>query len=239
MRLDIYLTENKLAPTRNIAKNLIELGNVQVNGVCVTKPSYNVDQNSAIVITDTYQSSLGSLKLEKAFQDFHIDVQNKTCLDLGAANGGFCAVLLAHGAKKVYALDIGKCALSNDLIHNDKIIPIPETNARYISASDFEDQIDFISCDLSFISLKLILPAAYNTLSTNGEGVFLIKPQFETDQRHIPKSGIIHDIKQRVTINKNIQDFAQEIGFKINGITDAPHPFPNKNQEYLLYLCKK
>lgn len=238
MRLDVYLSEQKIVATRNVAKNLIELGKVLVNGKAILKPAYFVDPTDEITVTDIYDASLGSIKLEKAFDTFPITVQNKTCVDLGAANGGFCAILLKNGAKKIYALDIGECALTAALLNDQRIIPMPETNARFISEANFNDSIDFITCDVSFISLKLILPAAYRSLAPNGEGIFLIKPQFETDKKHLPKSGILHDAKQRAEIVSEIEHFAHKIGFIVKGCVEAPHPFANKNQEYLLYLCK-
>ncbi len=237
MRLDVYLFENKLAETRSRAKNLIELGRVIVNGKKCEKPAFSVEKTDEITITEDYTASLGGIKLEKAFSEFEIDVLDKICLDLGAANGGFTETLLSHGAKKVYALDIGVCALPERLTRSEKVIVMDKTNARYIKKEDFAENIEFITGDLSFISLKLILPAAFETLK-KGQAVFLIKPQFELDKKSIPKSGIIKNEKIRLGVVGEISDFAKEIGFNVIAITEAPHPFTNKNQEYLILLEK-
>ena len=238
MRLDVFLYQHGFAPTRNVAQNIIALQCVTVNGKTVTKSAFDVSENDIIETKEIYKSSLGSLKLIKAFESFSLNVNQKICLDLGSANGGFTSILLKNGAKKVYALDIGECALGEELLKNDKVIPVPKTNARYITKESFSDAINFITGDLSFISLKLILPSIYETLQDSGEAVLLIKPQFETDGKNIPKSGIIRDEKRRLKIVDEIIDMAQKIGFVFKGVTEAPHPFENKNQEYLLYLCK-
>lgn len=238
MRLDLYLTEKKLTETRTRAKNLIEMGNVTVNGQTVQKPATNVSKYDVVKITEDYDASVASLKLKKAFTDFNPNAKNKICLDLGAANGGFTDVLLNNGAKKVYALDIGECALPDRLKNDEKVVVVDRTNARYIEKTNFADEINLITGDLSFISLKYILLPSYNVLSDGGEAIFLIKPQFELDSKRIPKSGIIRDEKVRNKIVSEIRLFAENIGYKVNGITPAPHPFADKNQEYLIYLSK-
>ena len=238
MRLDLYLTEKKLTETRTRAKNLIEMGNVTVNGQTVQKPATNVSEYDVVKITEDYDASVASLKLKKAFTDFNPNAKNKICLDLGAANGGFTDVLLNNGAKKVYALDIGECALPDRLKNDEKVVVVDRTNARYIEKTNFADEINLITGDLSFISLKYILLPSYNVLSEGGEAIFLIKPQFELDSKRIPKSGIIRDEKVRNKIVSEIRLFAENIGYKVNGITPAPHPFADKNQEYLIYLSK-
>lgn len=237
MRLDVYLTEKNLADTRTRAKNLIELGNVEVNGSIITKPAFFVQESDTVSVIENYAASLGSLKLEKALDVFKPEIKGKICLDLGAANGGFTDVLLQKGAKKVYALDIGECALVDYLQNDPRVIIRDKTNARFIKREDFNDKIDFITGDLSFISLKLILPVAHDLLE-KGECIFLIKPQFETEKKKIPKSGIIKDSSLRKKIVDEICRFSQTLGFTVLGTTEAPHPFENKNQEYLLYLSK-
>lgn len=237
MRLDIFLVEKGLAETRTKAKNLIELGQVTVNNKQVDKPSFSINGEEKINIHQSYKSSLGSIKLQKAIDEFKPQIFQKTCLDLGASNGGFTHILLENGAKTVYALDIGECALQEEIQNDPRVIVKDRTNARYISKSNFSEKIDFITGDLSFISLKLILPVVYEILE-HGAGIFLIKPQFETEKKFLPKSGIIHDRKMREKIVTDIVEFSKNLGFKILGIIEAPHPFINKNQEYLLYVSK-
>ena len=238
MRLDLYLTEKKLTETRTRAKNLIEMGNVTVNGQTVQKPATNISEDDVVKITEDYDASVASVKLKKAFTDFNANAKDKICLDLGAANGGFTDVLLNNGAQKVYALDIGECALPDRLKNDERVVVVDRTNARYIEKTNFADEINLITGDLRFISLKYILLPAYNVLSDGGEAIFLIKPQFELDSKRIPKSGIIRDEKVRNKIVSEIRLFAENIGYKVKGITPAPHPFADKNQEYLIYLSK-
>ena len=238
MRLDLFLSENNFAETRTRAKNLIELGRVTVNDTVCLKPSYSVTESDKICITEDYHASLGGLKLEKAFADFQPNIDNKVCLDLGAANGGFTEILLNNSAGTVYALDIGVCALPARLIADKRVKVMEKTNARYIKKNDFDNNIDFISGDLSFISLKYILPVAYAILEYGGTAVFLIKPQFELNKKLLPKSGIVKDEKTRLKIVNDIKKFATELGFSGIKTTEAPHPFIDKNQEYLLYLEK-
>lgn len=238
MRLDVYLTEKKLVETRTRSKNLITLGNVEVNGKIVKKASFPVTDEDNVSVLANYAASLGSLKLEKAIVDFQPNIKNMVCLDMGAANGGFTEILLQNGARKIFALDIGECALPDYLLSDKRVIVFDKTNARYVTKETFPDPIDFIVGDLSFISLKLILPVAYLLLPEKGECIFLLKPQFETEKKNLPKSGIIKDEKIRKKIINEIKTFAVDLGFTIKGISDAPHPFEEKNQEYLLYLCK-
>lgn len=238
MRLDLYLTEKKIVETRTRAKNLIEMGNVTVNGEITKKPAAGVSDVDKIEIIDNYDASLASLKLKKAFADFNVDAKNKTCLDLGAANGGFTDILLNNGAKKVYALDIGECALPDRLKTDQKVVVVDRTNARYIKKENFQDKIDFITGDLSFISLKYVLQPAFDVLCDGGQAIFLIKPQFELDKKQIPKSGIVRDEKIRNRVISEISNFSEKIGYKVKSVTPAPHPFTDKNQEYLIYLTK-
>lgn len=236
MRLDLFLTQNNLAETRTRAKNLIELERVFVNGKIVTKASYDVDISDKIVISENYDASLGSLKLSKAISEFNPTINDLVCLDVGASNGGFTEILLKNGASIVYALDIGECALPDRLKNDPRVIVKDRTNARYITKDDFKHDIVLCSVDVSFISLKLILPALKDTLSSNGEVIALIKPQFELDKKTLPKSGIIKNPTLQQKVIDDICSFAKNLGFLVKGVTTAPHPFKDKNQEYLIHL---
>ena len=238
MRLDLFLTTHNYTESRTRAKNLIDMGNIKINGITVKKPAFDVSAADLIEITDDYEASLGSIKLKKAFSDFDIDVTDCVCIDLGASNGGFTDILLNNGAKKIYALDIGECALPERLKNNDKVSVKDKTNARYIKKSDFEENIDFCTADLSFISLKLVLPAIYDVLKDNGNAILLIKPQFELSKNFLTKNGIVKNKKLIEKVLADIRNFAISVGFKIKGLTEAPHPFEAKNQEYLIWLNK-
>ena len=238
MRLDIYLTERNFTQSRTRAKNLIEMGNVLVDGIIITKPAYEICGHENVAIVENYEASLGSLKLKKALNEFNINVKNKICLDLGASNGGFTEVLLNNGANLIYALDIGECALPKYLKTNPKIIVKDRTNARFIKKSDFQYEIELCTVDLSFISLELVLPSIYNVLKNNGEVIALIKPQFELNKNSLTKTGIVKTEKLRLSAIENIQKFSSSLGFNVKGVILAPHPFEYKNQEYLIFLNK-
>lgn len=235
MRLDVFLFENKYTNSRTRARNLIELNQVLVNNKIISKPAFEVTENDKIDIIEDYDASLGSIKLTKALTEFNISIKNKICLDVGASNGGFTDVLIKNGASKVYALDIAFCALPERLKNDDRIIIKDKTNARNISKNDFVDNIELCTIDVSFISLKLILPAIRNTIS-RGEIIALIKPQFEVSKKDLNKSGIVKNKKLIPKVIEDIKSQAISLEFNVIGYTTAPHPFPNKNQEYLLYL---
>ena len=238
MRLDVQISQKYPQITRTHAKNLIELGYVSVNGKISNKPSQCVTDNDEITVVEDYSASLGSIKLQKAIEEFNPIINGKVCLDLGAANGGFTEVLLKNGAQKVIALDVGECALPESLKNHPKVIVKDRTNARFIEKKMFDENVDLITGDLSFISLKLILPVAYAVLEKGGYGIFLIKPQFESERKNISKSGVIKDRKIHKKVVEDIKSFAEMLGFCCMGITEAPHPFANKNLEFLIYLCK-
>ena len=237
IRIDKLMVEQKIVDTRTRAQNLIELGSVRVNGEVVNKSSQLFDEYSSIEIVSNYQASLGSIKLKEAIDVFNLDIMHKNCLDIGAANGGFTELLLSNGANKVYALDVAECALP-DYIKNDSRVVTMRANARYITKNDFDSDINFFVVDVSFISLKLVLLPIYNILADNGEVVALIKPQFECGKKELTKNGIVKDIKTQIKVVNEIIEFAKSINFQFVNYIPAPHPFSNKNQEYLLYLYK-
>ena len=175
MRIDLYLTEIGLARSRTHAQNLIKLGKVIVNDVIVTKASMEVTGLEKLDVDNREDfASLGGLKLQKALQHFKIDVTNKVCIDIGASNGGFTDVLLRGGANKVYAVDIGECALPEEMVENDRVIVKDKLNARYLSFEDIGVKADLITIDVSFISLTMILPAMVQFLDQNSLIIALI-----------------------------------------------------------------
>ncbi len=239
MRIDLYLTEIGLARSRTHAQNLIKLGKVIVNGVIVTKASMEVTGLEKLDVDNREDfASLGGLKLQKALQHFKIDVTNKVCIDIGASNGGFTDVLLRGGANKVYAVHIAECALPEEMVENDRVIVKDKLNARYLSFEDIGVKADLVTIDVSFISLTMILPAMVQFLDQNSLIIALIKPQFEVGKSMLTKTGIVKNQKATDGAIKKIVDFATALGLKSKGVIDAPHPFENKNKEYLIYLHK-
>lgn len=238
MRLDLYLVYANFTQSRTRACNLIKLNKITVNGKITNKPSQNIKETDIVRVLSDYPVSLGGIKLNEAFEKWDISVQNKVCLDVGASNGGFTEVLINNGANLVFALDVGECALPDYLINNDKIVVKDKTNARFITKDDFSQPINFACIDVSFISLDLILPAVYNVVKDDGEIVALIKPQFELTKKDLTKSGIVKDKKLQEKVVKKITSLAISLGSVSVSAIPAPHPFEDKNQEYLLYIRK-
>lgn len=237
MRLDIYLSKI-LNVTRAKAQHMIDDSFVQVDGKIINKSAYDVDDTNDIKILDTFKfSSLGGDKLYKALIDFNYDLNGKTCADIGASNGGFTDCMLKNGAKKVYAVDVGECAFDETLKNDSRVVVKDRTNARYIDEDTFGELVDFACIDVSFISLKLILPAVFNILKRGGDIIALIKPQFEAGSRHLSKKGIVNDKKIREQVCNDIKNFAINLGLEYIDITTAPIK-PNKNIEFLIFLCK-
>ncbi len=236
MRIDLYLANSGAVSSRTRAANLIDLGRVIVNGKVVTKASLDVCAEDSIIITEDYEASLGGLKLKEALEKFGVSCKDEICMDVGASNGGFTDVLLKNGAKTVYAIDVGDCALPSALATDERVVVMDKTNARYLEKDKFAVTPDFAVIDVSFISLKLILPSVMSVMEQNGEIIALIKPQFECEKRDLSKKGILVDKKKRDKVLADMQSFCQSAGFIVVGLIPAPHPFDNKNQEYLIYL---
>lgn len=235
MRLDKYIQDNFDLRSRTYAENLIKTGCVFVNGDTVLKPSYEVSECDKIEIADDDYASQGAYKLEEAFLKFGIEAEGKTCADIGCSNGGFTDCLLRHGAKRIIAVDVAECALPNTLLDSGKV-EFFRANARALP-SDFE-KVDFVCSDVSFISLKLVLPEIYRILKDNGEAVVLVKPQFELDKSALNKNGIVKSEKLRQSALESVRLYALSLGFKIKNTAVSPVRYQNKNIEYLLYISK-
>ena len=237
MRLDQFLSQT-YSFSRTKAKQLVESGYIKVNGQIASKVSLDVDDKDSIEVLKNFQyASLGGDKLAKAIIDFSYNLNGKTCIDIGASNGGFTDCMLQNGAKKVYALDVGDCALPDILINDPRVIVKDRINARNVTYSDIGEYCDFASIDVSFISLKLVLEPVKNILKDDGEIIALIKPQFEAGKKYLSKNGIVTSQKVIDNIIDDIKSFAISIGLKYVNITCAPIK-PNKNKEYLIYLTK-
>lgn len=238
MRLDKFLFEKGLAESRTRASNLIALKRVSVNGNIAEKPSIEVTEEDKIEVSEDYDASLGGLKLEKALQAFRVDPSETVCLDVGASNGGFTDVLLKKGAKKVYCLDVGECALPERLKKNDRIVIMDRTNARFVKKENFPIFPEIAVVDVSFISLKLVLGPIAEVLADGGIIIVLIKPQFECSAKDLTKKGIVKNEKIRLKAVESVKRFCESLSLSVGGTIEAPHPFENKNQEYLIFLKK-
>lgn len=234
-RLDLWLYQNGFARSRTHAANLIKLGRVLINGKAVQKAGMEIRLKDKVkVIEGDDFASLGGIKLKKALDGFSIDLNNKIAVDIGASNGGFTDVMLKAGAKKVYAVDVAKCALPKELTDDERVVVKDCLNARYLTFEDLGIFADFISIDVSFISLTYIVPCLIQFLKTESRMVALIKPQFEVGKAQLTKNGIVKSKKAEKSAVKEIEKFFIGLGFYVEGILEAPHPFAEKNQEYLI-----
>ncbi len=241
IRLDVYLTEKGLTTSRERAKSLIMAGQVYIKNQKCDKAGTMLDENETEVEIRGEQLkyvSRGGLKLEKAMEQFPIDLNNKVTMDIGASTGGFTDCMLQNGAKKVFAVDVGYGQFAWKLRQDPRVVNMERTNIRYVIPEDIGETIDFASIDVSFISLKLVLPTAYNLLSSNGEIVALIKPQFEAGRGQVGKKGVVRDKNIHFEVVRNVLNFAAESGFSVLGLSYSPIKGPEGNIEYLVFLKK-
>ena len=239
-RLDVLLTERGLQESRQRAQAVIMSGEVFVNGQRVDKPGTAVAEDARIEVrggTLAYVSR-GGLKLEKAMEQFSISLENKVCMDIGASTGGFTDCMLQNGASKVYSVDVGYGQLAWQLRTDPRVVNLERTNARYLTREQIPEEIDFFSVDVSFISLKIILPAVRPLLKDGGKAVCLIKPQFEAGREKVGKKGVVRDKAVHEEVVQMICDFAVENGYSVQGLTFSPVKGPEGNIEYLAFLQK-
>ncbi len=239
-RIDVLLFERGLAPSREKARALIMAGNVYVNNQKFDKPGDTVSDDAQIEVRGhTLQYvSRGGLKLEKAMQLFPISLQGSICMDIGASTGGFTDCMLQNGAQKVYSVDVGYGQLAWQLRQDPRVVNLERTNARYLTRAQIPEEIDFFSVDVSFISLRIILPAVRPLLRDGGRAVCLIKPQFEAGRDKVGKKGVVRDKAVHEAVVETICAFALEAGYSVLGLTFSPVKGPEGNIEYLVYLEK-
>lgn len=239
-RLDVLLAERGLQESRQRAQAVIMSGEVFVNGQRVDKPGTAVAEDAQIEIrggTLPYVSR-GGLKLEKAMATFPIDLHGAVCADIGASTGGFTDCMLQNGAAKVYAVDVGYGQLAWKLRSDPRVVCLERTNARYLTHEQVPDELDFASVDVSFISLKLILPPLNGLLKAGGRAACLVKPQFEAGREKVGKKGVVRDPDVHLEVLEHFLDHAKESGFTVLGLTYSPIRGPEGNIEYLGYLEK-
>ncbi|MCI5604443.1 MAG: TlyA family RNA methyltransferase [Clostridia bacterium] len=241
IRLDIFMVNKGLTESRERAKALIMAGQVYIDNQKCDKPGMQVSEDGTNVEirgeTLKYVSR-GGLKLEKAMKEFPITLEGKTTMDIGASTGGFTDCMLQNGAKKVFAVDVGYGQFAWKLRQDERVVNMERTNIRYVTPEDIGEKIDFASIDVSFISLRLVLPVAKNLLADDGEIAALIKPQFEAGREQVGKKGVVKDIKIHFEVIKNILDFARSIDLHIAGLSFSPIKGPEGNIEYLAYIKK-
>ena len=238
-RLDTLLADRELVDSREQAKRLILAGEVLVDGEPHSKPGQSVPVDASIEIKQLLRYvSRGGLKLEKAFQVFDVDVSGKTALDVGASTGGFTDCLLQRGAGYVYAVDVGYGQLAWKLRQDSRVRVIERTNARAMDRACFDLPIEICVVDVSFISLRTVLPAVKRCIETGSDLILLIKPQFEAGPRYVNKGGVVRDRQVHVNVIQTLIQFIEEIGMSVLGITHSPIRGPAGNVEYFLWVKK-
>lgn len=240
MRLDVAVFERGLAETREKAKALIMAGSVYLNGQKALKGGAAVKDTDIIEVRGAVNPyvSRGGLKLHKAVQNFGLSLEGCVCMDIGASTGGFTDCMLSNGAAKVYAIDVGYGQLAWKLRCDERVVNMERTNFRYVTHEQIPEQVDFASVDVSFISLRKILPVMRELLRDGGRAVCLIKPQFEAGRENVGKKGVVRDRAVHESVVASITEFAVESGFNICNVDFSPIKGPEGNIEYLMLVEK-
>ena len=236
-RLDLLLVQRELVTSREEGRRRILAAEVLVNDQPLTKAGALVDHTAAIRLKSVFPYvSRGGLKLEKALRQFHIDVKDKVALDVGASTGGFTHCLLSHGARRVYSVDCGYGQLDWKLRNDPRVVVLERRNIRYLETSDLLRPADMATIDVSFISLRLVLPKVKTLLRRGAEIIALIKPQFEVGKGKVGKGGVVRSDAEHVRVIDEIKEAAAALGFTIEDVTESPLLGPKGNREFLIYL---
>lgn len=240
IRLDQLIFDKGYAESREKAKALIMSGCVFLDGQRADKPGLSVspDTEPEVRKKELDFVSRGGYKLDKAIRVFGIDPAGKLCIDCGASTGGFTDVLLQHGAEKVYAVDVGYGQLAWTLRNDPRVVNLERTNLRYVTREQIPDLLDLAVCDVSFISLRLVMPAVALLLKPDAEIMCLIKPQFEAGRELVGKKGVVRDAAVHEQVIRTVLDFMPSIGFSVQGLDYSPITGPEGNIEFLLYMRK-
>lgn len=239
-RIDVEMVNKGLVESREKAKAMIMAGIVYVNNQKVLKAGDKIKDGDNIEIRGQKLPfvSRGGLKLDKAIKVFSIDLSQKICMDIGASTGGFTDCMLQNDADKVYAVDVGYGQLAWKLRNDNRVVNMERTNIRYIDFDKIIDDIDFISIDVAFISLKLVLPVAHKILKEGGQLMALIKPQFEAGKDEVGKKGVVRDIAVHKKVISDIVEFSYDLGFSVDCLDFSPIKGPEGNIEFLILLSK-
>lgn len=239
-RLDVLLVQQGLAASREKAKAVIMAGSVLVNGQREDKAGTMVDVKAEITVKGNRLRyvSRGGLKLEKAVKSFALQLDGRVCMDVGASTGGFTDCMLQNGAARVYAVDVGHGQLDWQLRNDPRVVCMEKTNIRYVVPGDVAEAPSFVSIDVSFISLTMVLGPVRELMAPEGEAVCLIKPQFEAGREKVGKKGVVRDPAVHEEVILKVLSYAESLGFVCGGLDFSPIRGPEGNIEYLLYLEK-
>jgi 23S rRNA (cytidine1920-2'-O)/16S rRNA (cytidine1409-2'-O)-methyltransferase len=238
-RLDLLIVEKGLVQSRERARALIMAGKVLVNNRLVDKPGSFICKNDHIRLKgeENPYVSRGGLKLEKALQAPNIDITGAVCMDVGASTGGFTDCLLRHGAIRVFAVDVGYGQLAWKLVQDSRVVVIDRTNIRYMPAESLQESVDLITIDVSFISLKIVVPAVIKFMKKDARIMALIKPQFEVGKGKVGKSGVVRDPVLHARVIKSLSDFFIKTGLLCEFVIPSPILGPKGNKEF--FICLK
>jgi 23S rRNA (cytidine1920-2'-O)/16S rRNA (cytidine1409-2'-O)-methyltransferase len=238
MRLDRLMVQKGIAPSRQRAQAMIMAANVLVNNQLVEKSGYLVSQGSEIALKGEAipYVSRGGLKLEKALNTFEISVHDLVCLDVGASTGGFTDCLLQHGAARVYAVDVGYGQLAWQLRQDRRVIPIERMNIRNLPLTMLPEPVDLVTIDVSFISLKIVVPAVLKFSRKPARIIALIKPQFEVGKGRVGKGGVVRDPLQHNGVIDDLHRFFKDGGLTALAVVPSPILGPSGNREFLIHL---
>ncbi len=240
VRLDVALFERGFVDSREKGKALIMAGLVYVNGQKETKAGTSVKSEDCIELRGEKMPyvSRGGYKLAKAVDEFGLKLDGCICMDIGASTGGFTDCMLMNGADKVYSIDVGYGQLAWKLRSDNRVVNMERTNFRYVTHEEIPEEIDFASVDVSFISLRHIIPPMKALLKNGGQAVCLIKPQFEAGKDKVGKKGVVRELETHIEVVNSIFDFVLENGFKVLNLDYSPIKGPQGNIEYLIYIEK-
>ncbi len=239
VRIDELLVARGLAPSRQRARALVMAGLVVVGDRRVDKPGQRVDPDAEVRVKGEHNPyvSRGGLKLEAALEAFGVDPAGRVCVDVGASTGGFTDCLLQHGARRVYAVDVGYGQLAWRLRQDARVVSLERRNIRTLDPEEIPEPADLVVVDTSFISLRLVLPRVWDLLVPGGEVVTLVKPQFEVGREHVGKGGVVRDPGLREQALRSVLDAARDLGFEVLGTVESPVPGAKKgNVELLAHL---
>jgi len=240
-RLDKLLVERGLVASREEGRSRILAGEVLVDDQPRAKAGSLVDSNALIRMKGKSLAyvSRGGVKLEKALKEFQVEVKEKVVLDVGASTGGFTDCLLAYGARKVYAVDVGYGQLDWKLRNDPRVVVLEKRNIRYLEDEELSDPPQIATIDVSFISLRLVLPKVQKLLTRYGEIVALIKPQFEVGKGKVGKGGVVRSGEEHLRVIEEIKEAAVSLELEVRGVTESPLLGPKGNREFFIYLIKR
>ena len=240
-RLDVSLLDKKLAPTRQRAQALILAGKVLVNQEPLTKPGTRISEEDVVIVKgpDMPYVSRGGIKLAEALTQFQIDAAGRHCMDIGASSGGFTDCLLQNGAAHVVAVDVGYGQIAWKLRQDPRVTILERTNIRYLTVEKVPFPVDLAVIDVSFISLKIVVPAIRNFLKVDATVVTLIKPQFEVGRDRVGKGGVVKNPALHEEVIQSLSQFFETGGFRVHGVIPSPITGPKGNKEFLCHMKMK